>query len=148
MHAFTDKARRETFASVVYLESNARFGGGIGMGDLGLGVKGTEAVEDRLVGDLAGQADILRRNCTRRRTHDGAAPVRRGPREVRHSVRAEPLKTIADRLVRAREHKRTAAQHAAEKDLEPAVAPDIIERCPDEWACLVAALFNRSRQAF
>src|SRR5579862_7711593 len=64
-------------AAVVDLEGNAGFRRRIGVADSRLGERGAQTVEDRLVGDFTGEADIARRYLSDLRRHQRAAPVRR-----------------------------------------------------------------------
>ena len=66
-----DEARRETRETVADVEREAGLGRGEGMGDRGLWIEGSEMVQDCLVRDLAGQANVSRRDPVRRRAQRG-----------------------------------------------------------------------------
>ena len=57
-----DKRGRKTFQPVGDFKAHARFGRGIGMADGRIGKARLQAVENGLVGDLARQAHIARRD--------------------------------------------------------------------------------------
>ena len=104
-------------------------------------------VEDGLVGDLAGQANVLRRDPMRGRAHERPAPVRRGPGDVRHTVGAGPGQEVTRRLAGAREDHRSPAEEGTEEDLEPTIATDVVERAPHTGARQGTGAPDRSRQA-
>ncbi len=104
------------------------------MADAGLRKHGAQAVEDRLVGDFAGETNITRRDFPDLGRHQRAAPMRRRARQMRHAAAAEPGKMIGDRLAGARQHQRRAADDRAQKYLQAAIAADVVERAPDDGA--------------
>ena len=116
--------------SVANLERHAGFGRGISVTDDGLRKGAVQAVEDRLVGDFARQPDVTRRNIADRRRHQRAAPMRRRSQQMRHAVAAEAIEMFADRLAGAGQNERDAAEHGAQKDLQAAIAADVVERPP------------------
>src|SRR6185437_7822717 len=90
-----------------------------------------QSVQNGLVGNLPGESGVLRCNLISARAHKGTAPVRRGSRHVRSSVRPGAIQVIADRLVRARKHERPASEHGTQEDLQSAKSSDVVEGCPD-----------------
>ena len=101
------------------------------MTDDGLRKGAVQVVEDRLVGDFAGQPDIARRNIADRRRHQRAAPMCRCSQQMRDAVAAETIEMIADRLAGAGQNKRNAAEHGAQENLQATIAADVVERAPD-----------------
>ena len=61
--ALAEKGGGKARAAVVDLEADAGFGRGIGMGDARARIERRQGVEHGLVGDLAGQAHIVRDRC-------------------------------------------------------------------------------------
>ena len=117
------------------------------MADAGFREHGAQTVEDRLVGDFAGEADIARRYFSDLGRHQRPAPVRRRARQMRHAAAAEPGKMIGDRLAGARQHQRRAADDRAQKDLQAAIAADVVERAPHDGAVETLPGADRRDQA-
>src|SRR5258708_21838673 len=103
------------------------------MADRGFGKRPAQAIEHRLVGDLARQANISWRKSGGRAAHQELSPMRRRARDVRDTSRVQARDIVGDRLAGFRQHHRTAADDGAQEDLKAAVAPDIIERRPYRW---------------
>ena len=57
--------------------------------------------------------------------------MRRRARNMRDAARLQPRDMIGERLVRARQHHRTAADDGAQEYLKAAIAADVIEGRPD-----------------
>ena len=106
-----------------------------------------EIVENGLVGDFPRQAHVARRHRVRGRAHEHAAPMRRRARHVRRPMRAESRQVLGDRLLRIGENQRAAVEHRAQQDLQPAVAPDVVERRPHDAAVAPRARFDRGGEA-
>ena len=142
-----DQACRKAGQAIADVERHPGLGRGECVRDAGPGIAGAEMVEDGLVRDLAGQANVLWRDPTGRRAHERPAPVRRGPGDVRHAVRAGPGQEVTRRLPSAREDHRSTAEEGAEEDLEPTIATDVVERAPHTGAGQRTGVPDRSRQA-
>src|SRR5881296_2088939 len=144
---FSDETRRKASETVADVERHAGLGRGERMDDPRLWVEPPEMIEDRLVGDLSRQADVLGRNPVRGRAHEGTTPMRRGPRDMGHSVRAGPDQEVAHRLLEARQYQRSPAEQGAQENLQTAVTANIVERAPDGWCCRCPPAADRCRQA-
>ena len=94
-------------------------------------IRGLEPVEDCLVGDLAREAHVARRDGRGGAAHQHPPPVRGGPRDVGDAGRGRPGEEADQRLCGIRQHQRARVQRA-EVDLQPAVAPDVVEGGPDD----------------
>src|ERR1700686_3011453 len=99
---------RESGQAVVDLEGDTRFRRGIGVADAGFRKLDAQTVEDRLVGDFAGETDIARRYFSDLGRHQRAAPMRWRARQMRRAAAVEPGEMIGDRLPGAGEDKRSA----------------------------------------
>src|SRR5579884_307466 len=117
-------ARGKAGEAVIDFERDPRLGGRESMAYRRGTVANGEMVEDRLVGDLARETDVARRDPASRGAHQGAAPVRRRTRNRYDAGLAGPRQKIGDVLGRARQHQGTAAQRGPQKDLEAAVAAE------------------------
>ena len=72
--------------------------------------------------------------------------MRRRAGDMGHAVRARAARRwSADRLARARQHQRAAAEHGAQEYLQAAVAANVVERAPDRGSARVAALIAAVR---
>ncbi len=125
-----DQARRKPLQTIAHFESHAGLRGGEGMSDAGLRVERMESVQDPLVGDLSGEADVARRDGGSVRAHQRTTPMRGGSRNMRRPLRPEPHEIIADRLAGAGKHEGAGAQDGPEKDLEPSIPANVVERAP------------------
>src|SRR5208282_5626343 len=101
-----------------------------GMNDGGVRVKGMQAVEDYLVHDLSRQSNVSRCNTMSRGTHQRATPMRRRPGDMRYAVRTRPVQEVRSRFLGARQHERRSVEQRAQKDLQAAIAANVIERAP------------------
>ncbi len=124
--------RRKSGEAVIDGEADAGFGRGVGVADAGLRKSSAQIVEDRLVGDFSGEANVARRDFADLGRHQRAAPMRRRARQMRHAMPREPEKMIGDRLAGARQNERRAAKHRAQENLQSAIAADVVERAPDD----------------
>src|SRR5260370_24732829 len=68
-------------------------------------------------------------------------------RYVRRSVGAEPHEVVADRLARSGQDERAASDDGPEKDLEPSIPADVVERAPDDIVALRERGTDRRGQA-
>src|SRR5260221_219387 len=125
-----DQARRKPLQTIAHFESHAGLRGGEGMSDAGLRVERMESVQDPLVGDLSGEADVARRDGASVRAHQRTTPMRGGSRNMRRPLRPEPHEIIADRLARARKHEGARGQDRPEKDLEPSIPANVAGTSP------------------
>ena len=100
------------------------------MRDIRVGKRRAQMVEDRLVGDFAGQPHITRRNPTGSGAHQRSPPMRRRTGNVADPARPGAGKELANRLQRARQHHRAAAQHRTQENLQAAIAAHVVERAP------------------
>ncbi len=100
------------------------------MADGGIRERRLQAVEHRLIGDLAGEADVTRPELRGRTAHQQLAPVRGRAGNVGDAARIEPRDVIGERLMRIRQHHRAAGEHGAEEDLQAAIAADVVECGP------------------
>ena len=113
----------------------------------GVGIGLAQLVEDRLIGHLARQPHVLRRDRARRRAEQRAPPVRRRAGDERDAGGGGAREEIAHRLVGAGEHHRAAADQRAQQDLQPAIAADVVERAPHLFAAGVRRARDRAGQA-
>ncbi|MEY9591626.1 hypothetical protein ABIA06_003917 [Bradyrhizobium yuanmingense] len=57
--------------------------------------------------------------------------MRRRAGDMRDTARLQPRDVIGERLMGIGQHQRTAGEDGTEKDLQAAIAADVVERCPD-----------------
>src|SRR6185437_8860457 len=70
-----------------------------------------------------------------------------GPRDMGDPAAAGAGQEVADGLVRARKHQRGPTQHCAQKDLQTAVAADVVEGAPHPGSARRRAAGDRAREA-
>ena len=102
------------------------------MADRGVGKSRLEAVQHRLVGDLARQAHIARRDLADRRAHQGAAPMRWRAGQMGDAIAAQaaPGNRAIDSLG-IRQDQRGVAHQRPQEDLQAAIAANVIKCAPD-----------------
>ena len=101
------------------------------MADRRLRKRRGQAVEHRLVGDFAGQADIARREVRGRSRSSGAcASATACPEMWVTPRRVQPRHVIGERFSGLRQHHRAAADHGAQENLQAAIAADVVEGRP------------------
>ena len=109
---------------------------------------GAQAVEDRLVGDFAREPHIARRDCSDARAHQRAAPVRRRAGEVRDAAcapsRARKSATGSPALDSTSD---APPRIARKKDLQAAIAADVVEGAPHHGAVETLSGADRRGQA-
>ena len=106
-----------------------------------------QTIENRLVGNLARQSDVTRRDFSDVRIHQRPAPVRGRPRQMSYIVRREPREMIGDGLVGIRHHERRAANNSAKINLHSAIAADVVKSSPDGGTVGGARCLQRRREA-
>ncbi len=118
--------------AVGHLEADPGLGGGVGVAYGHAGEGGLQAVQHRLVGDLARQAHIARGELAESRAHQGAAPVRRRAGNVGDAGRSRPGQEVGRGLLCVGQHHARAAGQGAQQHLQPAIAADVVEGGPDQ----------------
>ena len=94
------------------------------------GERPSEGIQNSLVGDLAGEADVSRGEPPDACAHERLSPMRRGARDVGNASGDRPLQEITWLLIRMRQDQR-AIEKRPQVDLQPTVATDIVKRAPD-----------------
>src|SRR6185437_16702439 len=79
----SDHVSGKALTPVIDGKTDTGFGRGISVADRGLGENLMQTVENGLVGDLTGEADIARRKPRSRTAHQQLAPVRGRTRHMR-----------------------------------------------------------------
>src|ERR1700683_3957064 len=99
-----------------------------------MGIERPQIVEDALVHDFSGEADVFWRDPMRHRAHESASPMSWGSRDMGCACGARTRQEISNRLFGTRKHERSAVNHRTQEDLEATIAADIIEGAPDYGA--------------
>ena len=112
---------RETRKPVADFERDAGLGRGISVADAGLRESVAQTVQHRLIGDLAGQTNVARRDFADRGRHQRAAPMRRRAGQMRDAVpgqddrdgrrSARRRSTAPAKRRRARRARKSASRH-------------------------------------
>ncbi len=71
----------------------------------------------------------------------------RGSGDMGHAVRAGPAQEVPERFPGAGQHQRAPAKERAQKNLQAAISPDVVEGAPHRGAGQRVALSDRARQA-
>ena len=71
----TNERSRKAGQAIIDVESDAGLGRSVSVTDIGMRKHGAQGAEGRLVGDLAREPNIARRNAADRRTHQHAPPM-------------------------------------------------------------------------
>jgi hypothetical protein len=124
---------------------------GLGRGesvpDPGRRIALAQLVEQRLVGDLARKPDVARADPMRLRAHQRAAPMRRRSRDMGDPASAGAAEKRAGRLGGVRQHQRAAPDDGPQKDLQSAIAADVVERAPHDRLSTGGRRLDRREQA-
>src|SRR5215472_5401616 len=116
---------RKPCETVIDLKTDTGLRGGIGMTDAGMRKEGAQIVEDRLIGNFAGQPYIARGDCAYGGANEGAPPMRGRDGKMRHAAAREALEMIRDCFSGAGKNERAAAYQSTEEDLQAAIAADV-----------------------
>src|SRR5437773_5285573 len=117
------------------------------MHDVGPWIESPQMIEDCLVGDFSGQANVLRREPASRWAHEGVAPMSWRSQHVGDATRRGPQDEIARRFAGSRQHHRSAAEERAQKNLQAAITADVVEGAPQHLLRRRAVRLDRTRQA-
>src|ERR1700684_4651476 len=98
------------------------------MADRALRESLTQSVEDRLVGDFTGEADVAWRKGRGRTAHQQLAPMRGRSGNMRDGFCVEASDVIGKGFARLRQHQRSAADDRAQKNLQAAITAGVVTR--------------------
>src|SRR5271166_1025114 len=122
---------RKSGEPVIYLESNARLGGGEGVSDARFRVHRAKIVQNRLIRHFTRESDVARMQDRSPAAHERAAPMGRRAGDVGDAGRGGAFEKFEHRLASARQYQGRARQYGAQVDLQAAVAANVVEGAPN-----------------
>src|SRR5579872_549513 len=103
------------------------------MADLSVWIKGTQAVEDCLIGDLTREPDIAWSNAAGFGAHQCPPPVRWSSGDVRYAGFSGTLQEVRHWFLWPGKQQRRTSQHSTKIDLQATVAANVVKRAPDHF---------------
>src|SRR5712664_3409821 len=108
-------------------------------------IRCTQGIQNALVDNLTREADIAGRNHAGSWTHQCTAPMGWRTREMRHLMSSKPQQMVCWCFACFGKHKRAPSEQGTQEDLQASIAPDIVERSPDNIGTRVRSADWRSK---